>query len=63
MSKTIRDLIEDLKRLDEVTLLEVLGLTSEDILDRFEDIVESKFDQLADDFETEEEDDLFDGRD
>lgn len=63
MSKTIRDLIEDLKRLDEVTLLEVLGLTSEDILDRFEDIVESKFDQLADDFETEEEDGLFDGRD
>ena len=62
MSKTIRDLIEDLKRLDEVTLLEVLGLTTEDILDRFEDIVEEKFDKLTNDFE-EDETDLYEGRD
>ena len=62
MSKTIRDLIEDLKRLDEVTLLEVLGLTSEDIIDRFEDVIEDKFDELVDDTE-EDEDDFSDGRD
>lgn len=55
MAKTLRDLVNDLKQLDEVTLLEVLGLTSEDILDRFEDIVEDRFDELVDDLEDEED--------
>ena len=65
MSKTIRDLIEDLKKLDEVTLLEVLNLSSEEIVDRFEDVIEDRYDILHSvmyetDEDDEEEDPLFD---
>lgn len=64
MSKTIRDLIEDLKRLDEVTLLEVLNLRSEDIVSRFEDVIEERFDVLQNEFDEDdaedEENPLFD---
>ena len=31
---------------DEIDLIELLNLTSEDILERFEDIVEDKFETL-----------------
>lgn len=40
--RTDRELIEALKRIDEITLLEALGLTSEDILERFTDRVATK---------------------
>lgn len=62
MSKTIRDLIDDLKRLDEVTLVEVLNLRSEDIVDRFEDVIEARYDVLISEFDDteDEEDSLFD---
>jgi len=59
MSKTLRDLVNELKRMDEVTLLEALDLSSEDIVNRFEDIIENRYDQLLafigeDDSEEEE---------
>lgn len=39
-------MIEQLKQLDEVSLLELLGLSSEDLVERFADIIEDKQDRL-----------------
>lgn len=46
MSKTIRDILNDLKKVDEVTLMELLDISSTEIVDRFEDIVEARYDQI-----------------
>lgn len=46
MATTVPELKEWLITLDEVTLLELLGLTSEDLVDRFEDLIEDNFDRL-----------------
>jgi len=46
MNLTLAELKEKLSLLDELVVLELLDLTSIDILDRFEDIVEDNYDQL-----------------
>ena len=46
MNLTLAELKEKLMQFDEIDLIELLGLTSEDILERFEDIVEDKFETL-----------------
>jgi|TARA_Y100000389_G_scaffold69721_2_gene66415 hypothetical protein len=46
MNLTIPELIEKLSVLDEIELLEVLEITSVDILNRFEDVVEDNYDKL-----------------
>ena len=43
---TFEELKEALKRLDEVTLLELLGLQSDDLVDRFDDVIEKKQEYL-----------------
>jgi len=43
---TLVELKEKLMQFDELDLIELLDLTSEDILDRFEDIVEDKYELL-----------------
>jgi hypothetical protein len=43
---TLAELKEKLMQFDEIDLIELLNLTSEDILERFEDIVEDKFEIL-----------------
>jgi hypothetical protein len=43
---TLTEINERLKALDEVDLLEVLGITSEDLVDRFSDVIEDKIDKL-----------------
>ena len=43
---TIEELKEKLKRLDEVDLLDALGVTSEDIVEAFEYLIEEKQDKL-----------------
>jgi len=43
---TLQDLILQLKNLDEVTLLEVLDLHSDEIVDQFEWLIEERYDQL-----------------
>jgi hypothetical protein len=43
---TLTEIKERLKALDEVDLLEVLGITSEDLVDRFSDVIEDKIDKL-----------------
>ena len=51
MSLTFEDIRERLKRLDEITLLEVLEISSEDIVDRFQDKIEDKLDELEPELE------------
>ena len=46
MNLTLAELKEKLMQFDELDLIELLDLTSEDILERFEDIVEDKFETL-----------------
>ena len=57
MTLTFKDLKERLKRLDEVSLLEELEISAEDILDRFDDRIEEKFERLCSEFEDEDEED------
>ena len=54
-SITWYDLLEKLRKLDEVTLLEVLDLSSSDIVDRYQDVIELRQDVLFDWFEEEDE--------
>jgi hypothetical protein len=46
MTLTLPEIIERLKQLDEITLLEELSITSEDLVNRFSDIIETKADAL-----------------
>jgi len=46
MALTLRDILERLAQLDEITLLELLNITSEDIVERFIDVIEDQADRL-----------------
>ncbi len=46
MTTTFVELKDKLKRLDEISLMELLGLTAEDLVERFDDIIEEKYDTL-----------------
>lgn len=48
---TLDDVCDRLKHIDEVSLLEVLDISSEDIIDRFIDKIEIKFEELAEDLD------------
>ena len=39
--------MEQLKQLDEITLLELLNVNSEDLVDRFQDLIENDPDKYA----------------
>ena len=51
MPLTLVDIIDKLRMIDEVSLLEVLEITSEDIVDRFEDRIEERMDYLLEDLQ------------
>lgn len=51
MSLTLVDIFNRLRRLDEITLLEILDITSEDLVDRFQDLIEDKADELEEELE------------
>ena len=53
--KTLADIINHMKRIDEISLLEVLDICSEDIIDRFTDKIEEKYDTLREEFEEDAE--------
>jgi hypothetical protein len=57
---TFQELCEKLKDLDEITLIETLNLSSDIIVDKCEDIIEERFEELCKQFE-EEKDELDDG--
>ena len=46
MNVTFEELKEKLKRVDEVALLELLEIRSEDIIERFDDFIEEQQDRL-----------------
>lgn len=43
---TLRDISRKLKKYDEETVIELLDITSEDIVDRFEDRIEERFEEI-----------------
>ena len=47
MYLTIDELKDKLMQFDETIIIELLDLTAQDILDRFEDIIEEKYDILV----------------
>lgn len=51
MTLTIQDIQEKLKRLDEITLLELLEISSEDLVEHFVDKIEDKADTLEEELE------------
>ena len=59
MSRTLPEVLTLLKQLDEIELVELLGVTSETIVDRFADLVEEDMDgfsyKIEDYFPTEDE--------
>ena len=55
--KTFQDYKEELIEQDQVELIDILDISSSDLVDRFDDRVEDKFDELFDednDYEKEE---------
>lgn len=48
---TLDELKEKMMRLDEVTLMETLELTSADLVNRFSDIIENKYEDLIGEFD------------
>jgi hypothetical protein len=55
MSLTIHDLFDRLKELDELSVLEILNLTSEDLVNKFQYEIEDKFDTLVEKFDDEDD--------
>jgi hypothetical protein len=52
---TLTDLMEKLKAtVDEVSILELLNLTTADIVDRFEDVIEENYDRLVKEFDEQD---------
>jgi hypothetical protein len=51
MALTLRDILTRLTQLDEITLLEILQITSEDIVERFIDVIEEHADRLEKELE------------
>jgi hypothetical protein len=56
MQRTFQELCEDLKKFDETTLLELLNITSEELVDMFQDKIEENLDRLLKETDNELED-------
>ena len=56
--KTFEEICEQLKGTDEITLLEVLNISSEEIVERFQDLIELKLTSFQKDLEEEEDNDF-----
>ena len=53
--QTFEEICEKLKQIDEISLLEILGISSEDIIDRFKDLIENKLEYFQKDLEDDED--------
>lgn len=53
MAITLTELQGKLMLIDEISLMEILEITSEDLAQRFMDRIETKYDQLITEFEPE----------
>ena len=58
MPLTLLDIKEKLRLLDEITLLEMLNIHSEDLIERFSDIIEDRADQLEEEIKDDENEQL-----
>lgn len=56
MSYTYSEILHKLMREKEIDLLELLEITSEDIVRAFGDKIQDKLDQIAEDYEDEQND-------
>ena len=54
MVMLLHELIEKLKTVDEVTLLEILNIDSEMLADRFSDLIEENQDKFTAEYEDDE---------
>ena len=54
-TKTFTDVLDDLKRETEVDLLEILDLSSEELVDLLQDTIEDKLDKILLHYEDSEE--------
>ena len=54
MALTFTELLERLKKVDEISLLEILDISSEDLVDRFPDLIEAKYDEIVEEFPEDE---------
>ena len=54
MAITFEEVCSRLKQLDEITLMEVLEISSEEVVNRFRDLIEYRIDELAQEFEDED---------
>lgn len=54
MSLTINELFDQLKELDEISILEILNISSEELIEKFKDEIEDKFDDLLEKFDDED---------
>lgn len=59
MPLTFVDLKDRLKKVDEISLLELLDISSEDLVDRFEDFIELRFEKLSSELQDEEDEDEY----
>lgn len=59
MAITYLELLEKLKQYDEFLLLDLLKITSEDIVKRWADEIEERFDELSEELGESEEETLF----
>lgn len=50
MVMLLTELQEKLKEVDEITLMELLNVSSEDLVERFVDVIEDKFDRLSEEY-------------
>ena len=55
MTLTIVDISDRLKKIDEISLLEVLEISSEDLVERFQDRIEERLDSLEEDLSDDEQ--------
>ena len=51
MALTFKDICDKLEKLDEITLLEVLDISSEEIIGKFQDKIEDNFEELSEDLD------------
>lgn len=51
MPLTLPEISDRLKHIDEISLLEILNISSEDIIERFQDLIEEKADELEKELE------------
>lgn len=53
MPLTLQELIERLRREDEVSLLEMLDISSEELVQKFEELIEERYEELSEEYEDE----------